>query len=233
MKLTRLLTNKLTSFWLLSLAAVAFIFLLVALVSFTQLTYKFQQQKVTELESMLIHHYEHESNKSLSTWLPSILTAYNTVSLTLSAEGKTLYQYGAGKSGAGMITYERLLIKPDKLTFVITLPQPFKMYSLSWYEFSILVIGLLSISVFVFLGHRWLSMQLQGIEDLAVRSKLILENEYDKALAERGDGRPRMINRALTHLLLELDDAEKQRARFDQFIRSNTFLDPETGIGNR
>lgn len=55
MKLTRLLTNKLTSFWLLSLAAVAFIFLLVALVSFTQLTYKFQQQKVTELESTLKH----------------------------------------------------------------------------------------------------------------------------------------------------------------------------------
>ncbi|NRB22634.1 RNase E specificity factor CsrD [Shewanella sp.] len=233
MKLTRLLTNKLTSFWLLSLAAVAFIFLLVALVSFTQLTYKFQQQKVTELESMLIHHYEHENNKALSTWLPSILTAYNTVSLTLHAEGQILYQYGSDKLGAGMITYERQLLEAGNLNLVITLPQPFKMYSLSWYEFSILVIGLLSISGFVCFGHRWLSMQLQGIEDLAVRSKLILENEYDKALAERGDGRPRMINRALTHLLLELDDAEKHRARFDQFIRSNTFLDPQTGIGNR
>ncbi len=233
MKITRILTNKLTSFWLMSLAAVAFIFLLVALVSFTQLTYKFQQQKVTELESMLINHYEHDDIQSLSTWLPSILTAYNTVSLKLSAEGKVLYEYQANAPTAGGIIYERLLHKDDRLTLVVSLPTPFQLYSLSWYELFIFAIGGLSIALFVRLGQKWLSNELQGIEDLALRSKLVLENDYEKALAERGDGRPRMINRALTHLLLELDDAEKQRARFDQFIRSNTFLDPETGIGNR
>lgn len=54
MKFTRMLTTKLTSFWLMSLAAIAFVFLLSAMMSFVQLTYKFQQQKVAELETMLV-----------------------------------------------------------------------------------------------------------------------------------------------------------------------------------
>ncbi|WP_076412179.1 RNase E specificity factor CsrD [Shewanella sp. UCD-KL12] len=233
MKLTRILTNKLTSFWLLSLAAVAFIFLLIAFVGFTQLTYKFQQQKVTELESMLVHHYELDDSQSLATWLPSILTAYNTVSLKVSSKGGILYEYQADEPSTAGVAYERMLLKESGLMLEVTLPPPFQLYALSWYELLILVIGVTSIALFVRFGLKWLSNELQGIEDLALRSKLILENDYERALAERGDGRPRMINRALTHLLLELDDAEKQRARFDQFIRSNTFLDPETGIGNR
>lgn len=233
MKLTRILTNKLTGFWLLSLAAVAFIFLLIAFLSFTQLTYKFQQQKVTELESMLVHHYQHDSNQALSSWLPSILNAYNTINLKIISKDQVRYEYHSNAQATKGISYRRTLLKDDELVLLVTLPQPFKMYSPSWYELITLVIGLFFIALFVRLGLKWLSEELQGIEDLAVRSKLILDNDYEKALAERGHGRPRMINRALTHMLLELDDAEKQRARFDQFIRSNTFLDPETGIGNR
>ncbi len=34
-------------------------------------------------------------------------------------------------------------------------------------------------------------------------------------------------------MLEDLADAQKERARFDKFIRSNTFLDPDTRIGNR
>ncbi|WP_299790239.1 RNase E specificity factor CsrD [uncultured Shewanella sp.] len=233
MKLTRLLTRRLTGFWLLSLAAVAFLFLLTALVSFAQLTYKFQQQKVSELESMLVHHYEHDSDSELSSWLPSILSAYNASGFELRESGRLVYNFQTDDIQKGHVTYESVLIKEPQLKLVMTLPQPFTMYDLSWFELLILFSGVVAVAVFVRFGHRWLSTQLVGIEDLAARSKLILNNEYEQALAEKGHGQPRMINRALTHMLLELDDAQKQRARFDQFIRSNTFLDPETGIGNR
>src|SRR5690606_3122911 len=57
--------------------------------------------------------------------------------------------------------------------------------------------------------------------------------KHEQALATPGKGRPRLINRALTKLLEELQDAQKERGRFDKFIRSNTFLDAETRIGNR
>lgn len=233
MKLTRLLTRKLTGFWLLSLAAVAFIFLLTALVSFAQLTYKFQQQKVSEIESMLVHHYEHDSDRDLPSWLPSILTAYKASKFQLLENGQVVYEYQADDADKGHVTYESMLIEDRHLKLSMTLPQPFQMYDSTWYELLILFGGIISVAFFVRFGHQWLSVQLVGIEDLAARSKLILNNEYEQALAEKGHGKPRMINRALTHMLLELDDAQKQRARFDQFIRSNTFLDPETGIGNR
>jgi len=72
MKFTRMLTTKLTSFWLMSLAAIAFVFLLSAMMSFVQLTYKFQQQKVSELESLLIEHYHSQPDWELESWLPPI-----------------------------------------------------------------------------------------------------------------------------------------------------------------
>lgn len=100
-------------------------------------------------------------------------------------------------------------------------------------ESSILLIGVIVTVLFIRFGIRWIETQLVGIEDLAQRSKLVLDNHYEQALAEKGEGQPRLINRAMTHLLLELDEAQKHRARFDQFIRSNTFLDPQTGIGNQ
>ncbi len=233
MKLTQILTRKLTGFWLLSLAAVAFIFLLTSLVSFAQLTYKFQQQKVSELESMLVHHYQSDSHSDLASWLPSILTAYKASKFLLLENGQPVYEYQTDDADTGHVTYESMLIKERQLKLSMTLPQPFQMYDLSWYELLILSGGIIFVAFFVRFGHQWLSVQLVGIEDLAARSKLILNNEYELALAEKGHGKPRMINRALTHMLLELDDAQKERARFDQFIRSNTFLDPETGIGNR
>lgn len=232
MKLTRLLMNKLASFWFLSLAAVAFIFLLIALISFIQLTSTFQQHKVTELEAVLAHHFEHDGRvATLNTWIPSVLSAYNVIDLVLKDKDNTLYEYHSGQESTGFVSYESLL--GDGLSLSMKLPQPFKMYRFSWFAFIVFLIGSVFISLFVRSGYLWLSTQLQGIEDLAVRSRLILNHEYEQALAEKGHGKPRMINRALTHMLLELDDAQKQRARFDQFIRSNTFLDPETGIGNR
>ncbi|WP_394389678.1 RNase E specificity factor CsrD [Shewanella woodyi] len=234
MKLTRLLTNKLTSFWFLSLAAVALLFLLTAFISFVQLTSEFQQQKVTELESMLVHHFESdESPTPLDSWLPSVLSAYQVTSLVLRDGDNTLYEHHAKEDSAGFVYYESQLNHGSNLSLSMKLPQPFKMYSFSWLPLIVFLTGVGFIVLFVRSGYLWLSTQLQGIEDLAARSKLILSNDYEQALAEKGHGKPRMINRALTHMLLELDDAQKQRARFDQFIRSNTFLDPETGIGNR
>ena len=93
MKLTKILTKKLTSFWLLSLAAVAFVFLLCAVMGFTQLTYTFQQQKVAELETMLVADYQQHGNKQFSTWLPPLLTAYKAVDFSLSHNSQLIYQF--------------------------------------------------------------------------------------------------------------------------------------------
>lgn len=233
MKFTRMLTTKLTSFWLMSLVGIAFVFLLCAMMGFVQLTYKFQQQKVSELESMLVNHYYTQPDWELESWLPPLLLAYNAVDFRLTLNDEVLFAYKGNVLAQNAMVYNDLLAPDAGLRMTLTLPQPFADYSVSWYEILILVVGLLAVMALVRVGYSWFSQQLDGIEELAERSRLILLGKHEQALATPGKGKPRLINRALTKLLEELQDAQKERGRFDKFIRSNTFLDAETQIGNR
>ncbi|MGI1987657.1 RNase E specificity factor CsrD [Shewanella glacialipiscicola] len=233
MKFTRMLTTKLTSFWLMSLAAVAFVFILSAVMSFVQLTYKFQQQKVAGLETMLVEHYQRQPDWELEAWLPPMLLAYNAVDFRLSLKDEVLFAYKGNLSTQNAVIYDHVLEPKSGLHMKLTLPQPFEHYTFSWYETLILLIGIFAVIALVRFGHLWFSQQLDGIEELALRSRLILQGKHEEALASPGKGKPRLINRALTKLLEELQDAQKERGRFDKFIRSNTFLDAETHIGNR
>lgn len=233
MKFTRMLTTKLTSFWLMSLAAIAFVFLLSAMMSFVQLTYKFQQQKVAELETMLVDQYQHQPDWDLEAWLPPMLLAYNAVDFRLTLKDEVLFAYEGNLSTQNAMVYDHMLEPTSGLRMQLTLTQPFEHYTFSWYEILILLVGILAVAALVRFGYLWFSQQLDGIEELALRSRLILQGKHEQALATPGNGKPRLINRALTKLLEELQDAQKERGRFDKFIRSNTFLDAETRIGNR
>lgn len=233
MKFTRMLTTKLTSFWLMSLAAIAFVFLLSAMMSFVQLTYKFQQQKVAELETMLVDQYQHQPDWDLEAWLPPMLLAYNAVDFRLTLKNEVIFAYEGNLTTQNAMVYDHVLDPKSGLRMQLTLTQPFEHYTFSWYEILILLVGVLAVAALVRFGYLWFSQQLDGIEELALRSRLILQGKHEQALATPGNGKPRLINRALTKLLEELQDAQKERGRFDKFIRSNTFLDAETRIGNR
>ncbi|MGL4515980.1 MAG: RNase E specificity factor CsrD [Shewanella sp.] len=233
MKFTRMLTTKLTSFWLMSLAAIAGVLLLSALMGLVQLSYQLQQQRVAELQSIMLTHYQSKAPAPLSAWLPAVLQAYHVVNIRVTRQGQELYGYQGAPSGAHSLTYERSLDKANDLHMSLTLPHPLLHYRVSTAELLLLSIGLLAVIVFIRFGYVWFSRQLEGVEALAVRSRLILQGKHDQALANPGKGKPRLINRALTRLLEDLQDAQKERGRFDKFIRSNTFLDAQTRIGNR
>ncbi|WP_153913841.1 RNase E specificity factor CsrD [Shewanella sp. TC10] len=233
MKITKILTKKLTSFWLLSLTAVGAIFLIGALVSFIQLTFRFQQQKVTQLESMLVEHYQSDSHWDLHAWLPPILIAYNANSFKLTKGDEILFEYYSPAPQKNPTIYKHTIDSSADIGFELKLPQPYLLHQLGWYEYLILLVSLGAIGLFVRYGLRWFTHELDGIEQIAQRSKLVLEGEHSQALNSPGTGRPRLINRAMTKLLEQLQDAQKERGRFDQFIRSKTFLDPSTRIGNR
>ncbi|WOT04804.1 RNase E specificity factor CsrD [Shewanella youngdeokensis] len=234
MILTRILTKKLTSFWLMSLVGVASICALTAMLSFVQLTYTFQQNKVHELEQMLQQQFsvaQTDHTWQLNDWLPPILQAFKAKSLVLKKDGQIVFQFGSLNHAAANVRYNSEL--ENGLSMELVLPPPFNKHQVGVYEGLIVCIGTLAIMLFVRFGIKWLTYQLRGIEHLAHRSNLILTGNRDEALATKGDGRPRLINRALSLLLQELHDTNKDRARFDQFIRSNTFLDATTGVGNR
>ncbi|MCL1142087.1 RNase E specificity factor CsrD [Shewanella gaetbuli] len=235
MKHIKIITYKLTSFWLVSLAAVAFIFLLCAVMSFVQLTSRFQQNKVAELESVIVTQYQYNGSQQLTTWLPIVLKAYNTESFILQSDKSIVFEYYAPTEHKQQSVnhYQFNLDTVDNLRAELTLPPPFKMYQFDWYELMILLIGLVAIVLFVRYGFKWLGKELEGVEQIAQRSKMVLQGDFESAKSFTRNGRPRLINRAITKLLVELDDARQERGRLDQFIRANTFLDPVTEIGNR
>ncbi|MCW3170880.1 RNase E specificity factor CsrD [Shewanella subflava] len=235
MKLTKILTKKLTSFWLVSLAAVAFVFLLCALMSFVQLTYRFQQNKVAELESMIVTHYQQQGIAQLDTWLPAVLKAYHVVQFQLLLDQQALYSYQSDvdRGESGVTLYQRIIEPQTALSVRFELTSPLNNYQFSWYELLILFIGFGAISVFVRYGLKWITHELDGVELLALRSKMIIEGDIQGAKLSTAKGRPRLINRAISKLINDLEDAQQERGRLDQFIRANTFLDPVTEIGNR
>lgn len=173
MQLTRMLTKKLISFWMMSLAAVAFVFLLSALMSFVQLTYRFQQQKVAELETMLVNHYQHQSSWELDSWLPPMLLAYNTVSFRLTRGDELVFEYQGNLGSDQTVVYERALYANDALEMRLELPRPFSAHRLGWRELMILLVGIVAVAGFVRFGFLWFSAELEGIEALADRKSVV------------------------------------------------------------
>ena len=91
---------------------------------------------------------------------------------------------------------------------------------------SFILIGLAS-----FWASRWLIRRLSLVDNISHRAQRILKGEH--VFADKHSERPRVIGQALDYLLHELEDARQDRFRFDAHMRTNTFLDPVTGLGNR
>ncbi|MBM7073089.1 RNase E specificity factor CsrD [Shewanella sp. 202IG2-18] len=233
MKLTRMLTKKLASFWLGSLIAVAVVFLIAALLSFFHLANRMQQQQVTELQEMLLQHHHQHLTWELDDWLPPVLMSYKTVTFELTQNGRSLFQYQGNIHTPFVTEYHKAFDPEHKVVMHVTLESPYVLHRVDGVEVAIILIALSLIGLYVRYGFNWLYKQLFGVEELVARGQMVLNGEHHRALENRGNGQPRIINRALTQLLEELQDAHKERSRFDKFIRSNTFLDADTGIGNR
>ncbi|RLV58154.1 RNase E specificity factor CsrD [Parashewanella curva] len=233
MKLTRVLTKKLALFWLLSLSAVAVVFISSSLLSFFHLANNLQSKQVDELQSMLMEHRHQHTQWNLDDWLPPVLMSYNTVSFEVSKENKVLFRYQGNIQTRFFNEYQFSLDKNNSINVTLKLESPYIQHQISQFELILLLVTLGLIGLFTFYGYRWIENQLNGVEELAARGQMILEKRFDQALSEKGRGQPRIINHAMTLLLEELKDAHKERSRFDKYIRSNTFLDPDLGIGNR
>lgn len=233
MQLTRILTKKLLAFWLLSLFILAFITTISAIFSFTHLTYNFQQTQVYELEQRILDHHNSQHQWDLQGWLPVILKTFQAKQFLLTENGKVLYDYRKGEPCPNQVEYNKVLLASDNIVMKLTLPKPYSLKMLDLQEISILSASMILLIFLVFYGYNWIKGQLKGVEELAFRSQLIVSGKLELAMNNPGKGQPRLINKALTKLLNDLHDASKERARFDNFIRTNTFLDPQTGVGNR
>lgn len=234
MNLPRLLTTRLTRFWLWSVLALLLIGLVFIFAGYWRIASQQQQQQITILQQQLLQHYRDGQLTTLSdNWLPPLL-ALADVSEVRIWQGTQLLQQFLGVHADDAQRSIRLLLDDKRNIYAeLRLRSPLYHYSLSVSDWWLLLITLLVVLTLVRLGYLWFSQQLQGMETVAERCRLILKGRYSQARNLRSVSHPRFINRALSKILDELADARKERARFDNFIRSNTFLDHETHIGNR
>ncbi|MGL4476316.1 MAG: RNase E specificity factor CsrD [Shewanella sp.] len=231
MQLTRLLTKQLTGFWFITLSAVAGVMMLSSLLAFNHFTQSFQQQRLINLQQSIFNQYYGKGDLHDAPWLSDMLAALQVKELQVF-DGKQRIFYYLPEISQETPTYKQHRKQRGNITIVIGMDDPSVWSLLDATEYTVLAICLLLVCALVMGGYYWFRRQLQGIEALAARSMLILKNDLIQAENFHDKARPRVANRAITQLLVKLQDASRERARFDTFIRSNTFLDPQTGVGN-
>ncbi|KFZ37810.1 diguanylate phosphodiesterase [Shewanella mangrovi] len=233
MELTRLLTIRLSRFWLLSLTMTFLVGLLMAMAAYSQLTYRFQQHHIESITQSLASHLHKDDLQQLSQWLPDLLNAADALEARVWNGQQLLYEYVSGQTTAMPRVVDIQLPQQPTLRMQLLMPQPLAHYLPNRLEMFIMLAGFVGVMILARLGYRWYATQLAGLESIGERCHLILKGRFEQARSRYSKGHPRFINRAISMLLDELSEAKKERAKFDTFIRSNTFLDHETRIGNR
>ncbi|MCH1918115.1 RNase E specificity factor CsrD [Shewanella sp. A3A] len=233
MELTRLLTIRLSRFWLLSLMLTLAVGIVFAAMAYSQLTYRFQQHHIAAIEQAFSRHVLRQDMDDANLWLPDLLKATDTLQARVWNGQELVYEYTSAEQAELPRVIDIQLPQQPNLRVQLLMPQPLWRYLPNRYEVGVLLLGLLCFVVITRRGYLWYREQLVGLESIGERCHLILKGRFEQARGRYSNGHPRFINRAISLLLDELVEAKKDRARFDTFIRSNTFLDHETHIGNR
>ncbi|MDF0535220.1 RNase E specificity factor CsrD [Shewanella yunxiaonensis] len=233
MNLTRMLTTRLTRFWLWSVLTLLFVGMAFAAAGYWRFVSQQQLLQVQVLQQQLQHQYQDNQLQDADPWLPSMLALTDVVELRLWQGRKLLQQYRGPIVESSRYSMRFTVDAAHNIDVELLLRSPFHHYYPQMGDWVVMLLSLLTLVVVLRLGYHWYSQQLDGMETVAERCRLILQGHYSRARNLSSASRPRFINRALSKLLDELADARKERARFDDFIRTNTFLDHDTHIGNR
>ncbi|PJG58172.1 EAL domain-containing protein [Aeromonas cavernicola] len=231
------LTTQLVSFITLCVIAAITLVLVGGVFSFRELGMELQQKKVNSLAEVIGKQLEAPQGiEEMNRWLPTLLRAAHVVELEVRQGKRTLYLFRdvpAELDKPLLLPYRLTLPNHDGVSADFKLERPFKDA-----EYSLNAMSGISLGVFIAIfglcySIRWLRQQLRGAELLGVRAQLILDDKLSKLNHDSADEWPVAASQALDYLLAELADARKERSRFDNFIRSNAFVDKTTGIGNR
>ncbi|USD66723.1 RNase E specificity factor CsrD [Vibrio sp. SCSIO 43136] len=177
-----------------------------------------------------------DAARSMAKWLPKILKASDVLEMEITARSDVIYHF---------VDTQAIVDKTRIKSLSFDLPShpgfkvEFKLIPLfltSSYSLEAMSSITLAVALIVFIlmqGVKWLRGQLYGSELLEERGRMILAGRAQDY--QKGDERewPYTASEALDRLIEELNDARKERSRFDTFIRTHTFLDQLTGAANR
>lgn len=232
------LTNQLTATISLSILATVILIIVGAGVSFYQVGEIYQQRQVDSIVRSVDDSWQPDAfqQQIVGNQLSALLEANSVLKLVILKGNTPLYRYDIPQilsESELSLEYQRSLIEHPELQIHLELRPPLyevthTLNSLFWLAGAIAL---------VFIGTlfmlRWLRRQLRGAELLDLRGQYILQNKQNTLQHDSQQEWPSSVSQALDRLLLELEDASKERSRFDTFMRANVFMDKKLGIGNR
>ena len=231
------LTTQLVSFITLCVIAAMAIVLVGGVFSFRELGMELQQKKVDALAEVIDKQLDGTQDVAqMSRWLPTLLRASHVVELEVRKNEQRVYWFRDVRPPADerqLLRYSHPLPHQAGMQADFKLERPFKEVEYSIRAMSGISFGIFIVVFGLWYSIRWLRQQLRGAELLDIRARLILDNKLSKLSHDTAQEWPGSASQAIDHLLAELADARKERSRFDNFIRSNAFVDKITGIGNR
>ncbi|MGL4249510.1 MAG: EAL domain-containing protein [Aeromonas sp.] len=231
------LTTQLVSFITLCVIAAMATVLVGGVFSFRELGMELQQKKVKGLVEVIDKQLDQAKGmEEMSHWLPMLLRAAHVVELEVHQKERRVYWFRDVQRPGDeqlLLSYSHPLPHRPAMQVSFKMERPFKEAQYSIKAMSGISLGVFIVVFGLWYSIRWLRQQLRGAELLGIRAQLILDDKLSKLGHDPAEEWPVAASQALDHLLAELADAHKERSRFDNFIRSNAFVDKVTGIGNR
>jgi len=231
------LTTQLVTFITLCVVAAIAAVLIGGVFSFRELGMELQRKRVdtlvAEIDQQLI---QAEKVQRPEQWLPALLRVTHVVELEIRQGDRQIYFYSQlppSPVPPMVLSYQRALPDHPDMQVRLSLLRPFSQAVYSISATSGITLGILLVVFGLWYSIRWLRQQLRGAELLGIRARLILDGKLARLNHDPAEEWPEAASEALDYLLAELTDARKERSRFDNFIRSNAFVDKEMGIGNR
>ncbi|WP_028116107.1 EAL domain-containing protein [Ferrimonas senticii] len=233
MKRNREQTRRLILFW-----AASLLFVLVSVAastisaSFSAVSHARYAAADTIIELVELRLQRDPNAEQLNDWLPDVLTRFDAQQLRLTNAEEALLTWRNDFVYLGpQAIFERQLAGGYQLTMSIPAPSLFNLFA--WQEWLLLISGVLASLLAVGVGHRWLVRELRGVEELAYLANRINNGDHHAAGENLKGLRPLSVARAFNILHGLWRDERRAKLELDKQIRTNVFVDHQTGLGNR
>lgn len=233
------LTTKFSAFVTLLTGLAILVTLIGCAASFyTSVQYKLEKRisaVVTVIDSELLLN----TPESLSLRLTGIMAPVDISQIEFISHGQTLLDIKAPHTYRQLGGAERWrsetfsLLKNPGMTVRVTWSDPVVNYFRSMLTTAPLSIAIVFMVVMIFLGGRWITRQLAGLELLDNRASRILNGERGSRVRGSVHEWPTRASSAMDILLTDIQHASEQRTRMDTLIRAFAAQDAKTGLSNR
>ena len=231
------LTNQLML--LLGSCVIGAVLLLVTILAsgFHELTHYHQRQELQAIVTILEQEFlENPEAPRVQNWLPPILAAngVHQIQVMLGDVPILIYSDDDVRDETLPLSYLQLGSERDpslRVRFAVrdSLSSLTRIKSIPY----ALLLGTLSVALLLWVAMSWLRRRLRGIELLEQKARRRLQGKSVDWRHGSVKEWPHAINQLLCQLQGELEDAKKERSRFDTYIRHNVYIDKLLGIGNR